>query len=139
MPIEVNIKGIQKAQAANTRAINALKPAHALGKALKETIAFLHARVVEVTPKDTGALQASHRMKIDTRQVVSRISIDRTARNPRSGMRTAEYGYYLHQRGHKKGLNPNAETWQDFYAHVHKVFGMKALKMAADIIKRALP
>ena len=136
MPIEVNIKGIQKAMDANIRAINALKPKHALGKALKETIAFLHARSVEFTPVDTGALAASHRMKIDTRQVVSRISIDRMATNPRSGMRTAEYGYYLHQRGHKPGL---VRGWQDFYAYVHGRFGMKALKMAADIIKRALP
>jgi len=136
MPIQVNIKGLQKLQAANLKAINALKPKHALGKALKEGTAQVHRLSVAYTPHDTGALRASHRIKIDTRQVVGRVSLDRTARNPRSGMRTAEYGYYLHQQGQVPGVRSGIRA---FYEYVYERFGTKILVRMGEIIKRALP
>ena len=104
MPVQVNFKGLQQLQAANVKAIRALQPKHALGLAIKQGTAMIHRLSVAYTPHDTGALRASHRMKIDTRQVMGRVSIDRTAKNPRSGMRTAEYGYYLHEQGQIPGV-----------------------------------
>ena len=136
MPVQVNIKGLQRAQDANIRAIKALKPKHALGKALKVGTALIHRLAVRYTPHDTGALRASHRMKIDTRQVMGRVSIDRTAKNPRSGMRTAEYGYYLHQQGQIPGVRSGIRA---FYEYVYERFGQRILDRMGNIIKRALP
>lgn len=135
MPVDVNMKGIQKVQHATNVAINALKPRHALGKALKEGTAMTRRFAVHETPTDTGALAASHREKIELRQIRGRVSIDRAAIN-RRGQRPAEYGYYLHQRGHRAGLE---RGWQDFYAHVYNTRGMKILRDMAEIIRKALP
>ena len=136
MPVGVKITGLQKLQRANLEAIRALKPRHALGLALKRGVAMIHRLSVMYTPHDTGALRASHRMKIDNRQVIGRVSLDRTAKNPRTGMRTAEYGYYLHQQGRKPGLRSG---WRDFYAYVYEKFGQRILERMGNIIKKALP
>lgn len=136
MPVQVNIKGLQKLQAANVKAIRALQPRHALGLAMKRGLAMLHRLSVTYTPHDTGALRASHRMKLDTRQVMGRISIDRTAVNPRSGMRTAEYGYYLHEQGQIPGVRSGIRA---FYEYVYEKYGQKILDRMAAIIRKALP
>lgn len=136
MPVQVNIKGLQRLQDANLRAINALKPKHALGKALKEGTAQIHRLSVAHTPHDTGALRASHRIKIDSRQVMGRVSLDRTAKNPRTGQRTAEYGYYLHQHGQIPGLRSGIRA---FYAYVYDNYGTRILKRMIEIIRKALP
>ena len=135
MPVDISIKGLQKAQAANLQAIRALQPKHALGKALKEGVAMMHRLSVAYTPHDTGALRASHRMKIDTRQVMGRVSIDRTARN-RRGQLTHQYGYYLHQHGHKPGIRSGIRA---FYEYVYERFGQRILDRVAQIIRKALP
>ena len=135
MPVGVKITGLQKLQRANLEAIRALKPRHALGVALKRGLAMIHRLSVVFTPHDTGALRQSHRMKIDTRQVIGRVSIDRTARN-RRGQLTHEYGYHLHQQGHRPGL---VSGWRDFYAHVYNTYGQRILERMAAIIKKALP
>lgn len=119
-------------------AIRALQPKHALGLAIKKGIAELHRLSVFHTPWDTGALRASHRMKIDTRQVMGRVSIDRTAKNPRSGMQTAEYGYYLHKHGQRPGL-AGYPGIRAFYEYVYERYGQKILRMVGDIIRKALP
>ena len=136
MPIQVNIEGLQKLQAANLKAIRALQPRHALGKALKVATALIHRLSVTYTPHDTGALRASHRMKIDTRQVMGRVSIDRTAINPRSGMRTAEYGYYLHEQGQVPGVRSGIRA---FYEYVYEKYGQRILDRMGQIIRKALP
>ena len=136
MPVQVNIKGLQKLQAANVKAIRALQPRHALGLAMKRGLAMLLRLSVTYTPHDTGALRASHRMKLDTRQVMGRISIDRTAVNPRSGMRTAEYGYYLHEQGQIPGVRSGIRA---FYEYVYEKYGQKILDRMAAIIRKALP
>ena len=138
MPIQANIKGIQRLNDANIRAIKALQPMHALGKAIQSGIAELHRRSVYHTPYDTHALAASHRMIINTRQSMGRVEIDRAAVNPRSGMRTAEYGYYLHQQGKIPGL-AGGPTIRAFYEYVYEKYGQKILRAAADIIRKALP
>ena len=136
MPVQVNIKGLQELKAANVKAIRALKPKHALGLALKRGTAMIHRLAVRYTPHDTGALRASHRMKIDTRQVLGRVSIDRTAKNPRSGMRTAEYGYYLHEQGQIPGVRSGIRA---FYEYVYEKYGQRILERMAQIIRKALP
>lgn len=136
MPVDISIKGLQEAQAANIRAINALKPTGALGAAVREALAFLHARAVMHTPHDTGALRASHRMSMSRQMTEGRIQISRTAHNPRSKVRPYEYGYYLHQRGHRPGLRSG---WQDFYAYVKERYGRGVIKRAAEYVKRHLP
>ena len=137
MPIQVNIKGLQELQAANLKAIKALQPKHALGLAIKRGTAMIHRLSLYKAPVDTGALRASLRMKIDNRQVMGRVSIDRSATNPRTGMRTAEYGYYLHQRGQVSGRAQG--TILAFFEYVYEKFGQKILERVAQIIKKALP
>ena len=136
MPVGVNISGLQKLQDANIRAINALKPKGVLGLAIREMTALIHRLSVRYTPHDTRALATSHRIKIDNRQTMGRVSIDRTARNPRTGQLTHEYGYHLHQQGHKPGLRSG---WRDFYAYVYERFGQRILARMAAIIKKGLP
>lgn len=136
MPIQVNIKGLQRLQDANIRAINALKPRGALGKGIREGTAQIHRLSVVYTPHDTGALRASHRIKIDSRQTMGRVSIDRTARNPKTGQLTHEYGYHLHQQGQIPGLRSGIRA---FYEYVAERFGDKILARVAAIIKKGLP
>ena len=97
---------------------------------------MIHRLSVAYTPHDTGALRASHRMKLDTRQVMGRVSIDRTAKNPRSGMRTAEYGYYLHEQGQVPGLRSGIRA---FYEYVYQKYGQRILDRMGNIIRKALP
>ena len=137
MPVQVNIKGLQVLAAANLDAIRALKLKGALGKAIQEGTARVHRLSIHKAPVDTGALRASVRMKIDNRQVMGRVIIDRTARNPRTKMRTAEYAYYLHQRGQVSGRA--AGTILAFFEYVYEKFGDRILARMADTIKRALP
>ena len=136
MPIQVNIKGLQKLTDANIRAIKALKPKHALGKALKAGTAMIHRLSVRYTPHDTRALAASHRIKIDNRQVMGRVSLDRTAKNPRTGQLTHQYGYHLHQQGQRPGVRGGIRA---FYEYVYERFGQRILDRMGHIIRKALP
>ncbi len=95
--VKLSITGIQEAQAANNRAIAALTPAGALGRAIKYGTTEAHRYAVAVTHVDTGALRASHRMEVSGLR--GRIFIDPWSTNPRSGTPPAEYGLYEHRRG----------------------------------------
>lgn len=97
MANSVSIKGIQKVQAANVKAIAALKPKGALGRAIQWATAEAHRYAVYITHVDTGSLKASHRMTVKSSR--GRVYIDRTATNPRSKQKPAIYGQYEEERG----------------------------------------
>lgn len=93
----VTIQGIREAQRANQRAIAGLKPNGPFGKAIKEATVKAHRYAVSITHVDTGALRASHRMKVTG--IRGEIFIDRGTRNPKTGERPAAYGAEEHARG----------------------------------------
>lgn len=93
----VTIEGIQEAQMANLRAIEAMEPNGAFGKAIKDITMSAHAYAVKITHVDSGALKASHRMKIEQQGYRGVISLDGRASGPNGN--PAEYGPYEHGRG----------------------------------------
>ncbi len=95
--MDMTIKGIQEAQRWNLRAIAALRPSGALGRAIQWGTAAGHRYAVSITHVITGALRASHRMSVSSTQ--GRIFLDPSARNPRSRQRTAVYGPVEERRG----------------------------------------
>jgi hypothetical protein len=97
MSVDMTIKGIQEAQRWNVRAIAALRTGGALGRAIQWGTAAAHRYAVSITHVDTGALRASHRMAVSGAQ--GKIYLDASARNPRSGQRTAVYGPAEEARG----------------------------------------
>lgn len=56
----VHLEGFDKAQAAMLRAIAAVQPTGALGKAVKEALLMAQAYAAEITHEDTGTLARSH-------------------------------------------------------------------------------
>ena len=97
MAVDMTIRGIQEAQRWNVRAIAALRPSGALGWAIVWGTAAAHRYAVSITHVDTGALRASQRMAVSGAQ--GRIYLDASARNPRTGQRTAAYGPVEEARG----------------------------------------
>jgi hypothetical protein len=102
--VKLNIEDIQKAQAANLRAIALLEPESTMGRMVQELLPDLHRYVVTITHVwiyRGGALRAAHRMSIVEKGAGTArgsIFIDPTAVNPR-GQRSSEYGVYEHARG----------------------------------------
>lgn len=129
MSFKVGIAGIQKAQRANSRALAALKPSGAMGRAVQEMTAMAQRFAIAITHVDTGALRASHRMRIESRGSRGRVFIDRAARNPRSGRRTADYGPVEHRRG---GTHA-------FYERTRREHGATIGKRGLAVLRRGLP
>lgn len=99
--MKVTIEGIQAAQRDNLKMIASLKPGDALGDAIKHGLTAAHRYAVSITHVDTGALRASHRMRMTGLR--GEIYIDPSSRSPIPGKRTRpyQYGYYEHMRGGK--------------------------------------
>jgi len=93
------IADIRKAQNANLKAIAAVKPSGALGRAVAFAMSTTHAYAVAVTHRDTGTLAASHMMKWEEPGMKGRIFINPRAVNPKSGARPSVYGLYEEARG----------------------------------------
>jgi len=93
----LTITGIQEAQQANLRAIAALRPEGAFGRAVVYAGTAAHRYAVAITHVDTGSLRASHRIAVEGLR--ARIFIDPASTNPRTGERPAVYGVEEHARG----------------------------------------
>jgi hypothetical protein len=124
--IKLTITGIQEAQAANNRAIAALRPDGAFGRAVQYGTAAAHRYAVAVTHVDTGTLRASHRMEVNGLR--GRVYIDPSATNPRSGGRAAVYGPYEHDRGGEHA----------FYQVVYDQYGRGIEQQMGDMVNLEL-
>ncbi len=93
------IKGIQELQRKNEQMIRALQPGSAFGEAIRQVLIFAHRYAVTITPVDTGALRASHRMKMKAGRLRGEVHIDESTRNPKSNTPPYQYGVYVHRRG----------------------------------------
>jgi len=125
---KVSIKGIQELQAYNARAIAALRPGGAVGRAIQHGTAAFHRHAVIYTHVITGSLRASHRMNIEAKGMRGVISIDPRTVNPRSRQKPVEYGPIEHERGGSHA----------FYELAVEKHGESVLKKMDDIIVRGL-
>ena len=127
--VEVTIRGIQEAQRANERIIAAMRPRGAFGRAIQVATSRVHRYAIAVSHVDTGAMRASHRMRLQLAQLMGIVSLDQSARNPRSGVPTHVYGYYEHERGGSHA----------FYARTVQEAGPRIVADAGHMIRRGLP
>jgi hypothetical protein len=131
---KLTITGIQELQRANADIQRALKPSGARGRAVKYGLIEGHRYAVAHTHRDTGALQASHRMKYEAGPPRGTIYIDPTARNPKTNAMTSIYGVYEHGRGRSGGRDRH-----DFYARVPDERGKYISDQMIAIIKSGFP
>lgn len=125
--IDVSIRGLQEAQAAVLRAVAALRPTGALGKAVRYVTLAAHRWATAHTVVDTGSWRASHRP--DVRGLTGRIFVDPAAVNPRGG-HPGVYGPALElTRGGRYAV----------YARTVNEAGPQLLKAGGKIIEDALP
>lgn len=124
------IQGLREAQTENLKMIRALSPHNQLGKAVQTGLIVLQRYAVGITHVDTSALRASHRMRMEfsSSDAIGEIYIDPSARNPRSGKRTAEYGPYEHARGGDHA----------FYERTYNEEGDRALALASAVLEAGL-
>jgi hypothetical protein len=125
--VKLTITGIQQAQATNNRAIAALRPEGALGRAVQYGTLSAHRYAIGFTHVDTGTLKASHRMEV--KGLRGRIYIDPSARNPRSQQRAAIYGPYEHERGGEHA----------FYDRVVNDLGQQIEREMRQMVSAAIP
>jgi hypothetical protein len=125
----MTIRGIQEAQAANNRALAAVRPRGALGRAVQWGIAEAQRYAVVVTHVDSGALRASHRTSFQERRrwARGRMMIDASSVNPHGG-RPSVYGPIEHERGGSHA----------FYARTERERGRRILTGMAEIVRREL-
>jgi hypothetical protein len=121
--MSVSIYGIETAQAAMVRAIEATKPESGMGSAVKTALTVLYRHAVQITHVDTGALRASHRMGLYGNR--GEIYIDPGAQRG-DGQRPAIYGPHEHRRG---GAHA-------FYARTVEEAGATAGNEAAAMLRR---
>lgn len=117
--MKVTIQGLQQAQEANLHNIAMMKPSGALGRMVQYATVAAHRYAVAITHVDTGALRASHRMRVSGSR--GEIYIDPAARNPWSGMLTSRYGPTEHRRGGSHA----------FYERTDREYGIAIAEMAA--------
>lgn len=125
--MRITIEGIQRTQHAVLKAAAAVKPRGALGTAVQEATLRLHRYAVSVTHVVTGALRASHLVRIARTR--GEIYINPNAVNRRSGSRPVKYGRIEHRRGGSHA----------FYARTVDEHGDAAIRAAGNAIIRALP
>lgn len=128
MSFHANIRGLQEAQAAALRAIAALKPTGALGRAVRYVVLAAHRFATANTPVDTGSWRASHRPQVQG--TTGRIFLDPAALNPKSHSHPAVYGPVLELT--RKGRYA-------VYARTVNEAGPEILAQGGQIIEEALP
>lgn len=121
--VRLSITGIQEAQQRNLRAIAALSPVGALGRAVKYGTIEAHRYAVAITDVDTGSLKSSHRMDVNGTRGV--IYVDPGATNPRSLQGVADYAKWEHRRGGSHA----------FYARVESERGAQIARSMGHIVK----
>lgn len=103
--MDYTIEGLQEAQRGNLKLIASLKPNGELDQAIRTgTIAAQRYAVIE-THVDTGALKASHRIRMS--YLMGEVFIDPSARNPRTHQLTSQYGVVEHERGGEHAFYEN--------------------------------
>ncbi|MDD2921790.1 MAG: hypothetical protein PHQ36_05835 [Anaerolineales bacterium] len=127
-----SIQGLQQAQRGNLKTIAAMKPGGSLEKGVRVGTLAAHRYAVALTHVDTGALRASHRVKMKRTWSgpTGTVYIDPNARNPRlMAQRTAVYGPFEHARGGEHA----------FYKNTSDRYGFQIGRAALAVIVRGFP
>jgi translation elongation factor EF-Tu-like GTPase len=122
----VTIQGIQEIQDWNIRAVEAMQPRGAVGRAVKYGTAAMHRGAVAVTHVITGSLRGSHRMEVSEERGI--VYIDPGTVNPRTGAKPHEYGIVEHERGGSHA----------FYGIAVESQGEAVVREMTEIIERGL-
>lgn len=125
----ISIKGLQEAQAAAVKALEAVKPRGAFGRAVQYVLAGAHRYAAAITVVDTGSWRASHKPVMNEQQLHGRLFIDPNAVNPFSKSRPSVYGAILESRGGRYAV----------YATTEQKAGPALLEEGGRIIREALP
>lgn len=126
--IDVTIRGLQEVQAAALRAIAALTPTGAFGRAVRYVTAAAHRWATANTVVDTGSWRASHRPMVQG--LTGRIFLDPAAINPKSQSHPAVYGPALElTRGGRYAV----------YARTVNEAGPQLLREGGQILEDGLP
>lgn len=122
MTLAFSIQGLQQAQYAALKAIRAVKPEGALGRAVKFLATGAHMRLVTLTHVDTGALRASEMIRMDDLLHYT-VYNNQSARNPRSLAYVTSYASVEEARGGSHA------AWQQTYEYGASVLAPRALAM----------
>lgn len=93
-----DIQGLQDAQAANLRALAAVQPHGALGRAVQYVMVEGLRYEASIIHVDTGSLRAAQHVQMAGARGM--IYTDASAVNPRSGKRVLDYAAAEHNRGY---------------------------------------
>jgi hypothetical protein len=130
MTLGSTIQGLQEAQRDNLKMIAALHPSRGLARGVQAALTDLERFAVSVTHVDTGALRASHRMRMElgANDALGTIYIDPGAMNPRSNKRVVDYAGTEHARG----------DIHAFYERTYNEEGDRAMELAVGVIEAGL-
>ncbi len=115
------IEGLQELQDYNLKLIAGIRGPYMV-QAVKTAGAAVHRYTVGITHVVSGALRASHRLAVDSPRRMAIVSIDQSARNPRSNANVAEYAVTEHDRGGSHA----------FYERTYRDYGDKAGEIGLD-------
>lgn len=104
---KTTIEGIQEAQAKNLRIAAALRPSGAAGRVVRFVTLAAHRYATGITHVCSGALRASHRVKLGGKR--GQIYIDPASVSPTGG-RPSIYGPIEHARGGDHAFYSRVET-----------------------------
>lgn len=120
--LRLDIRGVQQAQYAALKAIRAVKPEGALGRAVKFLATGAHMRLVTLTHVDTGTLRASELIRMDN-MLHYTVYNSLSARNPRSRAYAVSYAPIEEARGGSHA------AWQQTYEYASSTLAPRALSM----------
>ena len=121
---KLTIYGLQTIQRANNKAIAAMKPSGAFGRAVKHLTVGGQSYAQKITHVDTGGLKAAHRMKV--RGLRGEVFLG-AGSGPSGDPR--KYGPYEHARGGSHA----------FYERTEREAGARLGREALNVLKRGLP
>ncbi len=140
--LRMDVKGMQKLQAARLKLMIAINPKGGLGKAVKEATIVLFRYAQLITHVQTGSLRASHTMNFGAgrltttfgafairSEAIGHIEIGPRTVNPITKEKPVEYGPAEHAKG-----GPH-----EFYARTVRERGNYALTVAHRVMMRELP
>ena len=97
--IKLELKGARAAQQKLAKWIVAMRPSGGMTKALKEMSVPVFRFVLAKTHVDTTALRSARLIKMNFRELRSRIFTNKSVRNPRTGKQPAFYDVEEQARG----------------------------------------
>lgn len=130
MPVHVRtIEGLQRAQAGFNRALAAVSPRGALGRAVKHVTARVHRYAVTINPVDTGSWRGSQRQQLSSDGLTGRVFLAQGATNSRTGVPVDRYAGVWEARKGRYAV----------YKRTYEEDGPAAVQEGGEMVRKALP